>query len=85
MGTGQVMGFNHKKLGYSSAEEMFNALNDASQAGVDNQREAKLKFIENSPRLMTAIRKKQWEKIGKLYNGSQAYGIKLKKVYDRMA
>tara|TARA_R110002020_G_scaffold203828_2_gene407609 strand:+ start:10 stop:1776 length:1767 start_codon:yes stop_codon:yes gene_type:complete len=85
MGTGQVMGFNHRKLGYSTAEDMFNALNDQSDTGKLKQKEAKLKFIENSPRLMRAIREKEWEMIGKLYNGSRQYGKKLEKVYNRMA
>ena len=84
MGTGQVMGFNHRKLGYSTAEDMFNALNDQSDTGKLKQKEAKLKFIENSPRLMRAIREKEWEMIGKLYNGSRQYGRKLEKVYNRM-
>ena len=84
MGTGQVMGFNHRKLGYSTAENMFNALNDQSDTGKLKQKEAKLKFIKSSPRLMKAIRKKEWEMIGKLYNGSRQYGKKLEKVYNRM-
>ena len=63
---------------------MFNALNDQSDTGKLKQKEAKLKFIKSSPRLMKAIRKKEWEMIGKLYNGSRQYGKKLEKVYNRM-
>jgi len=85
MGSGQVMGHNYRKLGYSTAKDMFNALSDQSDTGKLKQKEAKLKFIENSPRLMRAIREKEWEMIGKLYNGSRQYGKKLEKVYNRMA
>jgi hypothetical protein len=84
MGTGQVMGFNYRRLGYSSPEEMFNALNNYSEEGKQKQKQAKLKFIESSPRLMRAIREKEWEMIGALYNGSKQYGRKLQKVYNRM-
>ena len=84
MGTGQVMGFNHGKLGYPSAEAMFNALNDPSEKGKEGQKQAKLKFIAKSPKLVGALQKQDWPTIGKLYNGSQAYGKKLEKVYNRM-
>ena len=84
MGVGQVMGFNHRTLGYPTAEAMFKALGDETDTGKDAQRKAKLKFIESKPRLIKAIRQKQWRRIGSMYNGDPAYGIKLQQAYNRM-
>lgn len=81
-GLGQVMGFNHRKLGYTSAKEMVSAFSNP-EFGTENQLYGFLAFIINSPELISAIREKNWRRIAEIYNGNNAdtYSLLLKNTY----
>lgn len=64
MGLGQIMGFNARRVGFSSAEAMFAAFhNEAIQVlGFIN-------FFLSDPQLAHAVQSKDWRTIARLYNG----------------
>lgn len=69
MGAAQVMGFNHRKLGYPSAVEMLRDFGNRS-TGEMNQLVGMFAFFNNTYTLVEAIRSKNWRRIALLYNGS---------------
>jgi len=80
MGAGQVMGFNHARLGYATAREMFEAFgrNVAAQMlGFAN-------FVLGDPALIRAINGADWAAIGERYNGSAAAGEQYRAAYERL-
>ncbi|MEJ8803120.1 N-acetylmuramidase family protein [Pontibacter sp. H249] len=80
-GLGQVMGFNHKMLGFASAGEMVEAFKRSEYEQVKGM----LHYLENKKGMMAAIRSLNWNKVAELYNGSNyaagGYHIKLAKAY----
>lgn len=77
----QIMGFNHKLVGYDTVEEFVKAMTES----IDNQVDAFFKFVTNR-NLLTAINKKDFVKFAYSYNGpnysENNYDVKLKKIYD---
>lgn len=68
MGSAQIMGFNHIRVGYPSARAMFDALGDRTQ-GETTQMIAFFAFLLNTTGMLTAIRRKDWREIARMYNG----------------
>ena len=90
IGLGQVMGFNYKRLGYPSVAAMWN---DAKK-GVERQIWQMAKFIVTDPRLINALRTKNWHLVAIYYNGAgyrelaarigrEPYDISLEKAYRK--
>lgn len=64
-GLGQIMGFNHSRVGFSSVEEMIEFLSVSE----DNQLLATARYIESDRRLKQAFINKDFQVIEALYNG----------------
>lgn len=90
IGIGQVMGFNYKRLGYSSVGEMW----DDAKKGIDRQIWQICKYIDTDPRLRKAIDDKNWHLIATYYNGAgykniatkygrEPYDISMRKAYEK--
>lgn len=85
----QIMGFNHKKVGYDKVAEFVAAMGSDER----EQLEAFIMFIKNTKRkgktLLQHLREKNWEDFAYGYNGagykSNKYDEKLKKAYERYA
>ena len=69
MGAAQIMGFNHARVGYPSAEAMFNAFADP-ETGHAAQIRAMFKFIATNPTLLRAAQHKDWATFARYYNGA---------------
>jgi hypothetical protein len=69
MGMGQIMGFNAKLSGYTSAEEMFKKFGSA-YGGMKAQILGMFKVIENSPAHLKAAQNKDFSTFARLYNGA---------------
>jgi hypothetical protein len=78
MGIGQIMGFNHKIVGYSSPKAMFEAFHQS----IEPQIAAMFKFIANSKSLLSAARDGDFAKFAYSYNGP---GYKANKYDTKMA
>ena len=78
IGIGQIMGFQYKRLGYKSVDDMWN---DAKK-GLSEQVNQIVKFIKSDRNLELALRNKNWSQVAKLYNGSDYK--KLAKKYNRI-
>lgn len=82
MGTAQVMGFNAERLGYKTAEEMFNALNGSDEA----QSKGFFEFVRTSKALLDAAKTRDWPEFARIYNGpnykDNAYDTKMASYYD---
>jgi len=69
MGRGQIMGFNHARIGYPSAEAMFQAF--ARQADGDAaQVIGFVNYMLDNPALVRAIKERNWRAIAAAYNGA---------------
>jgi hypothetical protein len=68
MGMGQVMGFNHGTLGYSSAQQMLDDFNNKN-LGELNQLTGFFAYIVNRQGLLDAVKRKDWNTIAVSYNG----------------
>jgi hypothetical protein len=81
MGAGQVMGFNHKKVGYDSPIVMF----DTFQKSAGTQIQAMFKFIENNKNLLKAAQEKDFYNFARIYNGDKSgkYAGKLETAYNQ--
>ena len=78
IGLGQIMGFQYKRLGYKSVNEMW----DDAKKGILQQVGQIVKFIKTDKNLELALKNKNWSEVAKLYNGS---GYKeLAKKYNRL-
>ena len=89
IGLGQIMGFNYRRIGYKSVDEMW----DDAKKGIDRQLFQIIKFIESDIKLISAIKAHDWDRIATLYNGAsykelakkigrESYDISLKKAYE---
>lgn len=84
-GAYQIMGYHWKALGFNSVDA-FVAKMEASER---DQLEIFVKFIQNDPVLLKAIRSDDWVSFAKRYNGSNYaknnYDVKLKAAFDKYA
>jgi hypothetical protein len=80
MGLFQIMGFNFKVCGYSSAAEMFEALSTS----VGSQYASFGRFMVGyaGGGLLQAMRAKDWPTFGKLYNGTASAGPIYERAYN---
>jgi hypothetical protein len=82
----QIMGFNHKTVGYPDVDSFVESI---SQPGAGQIR-AVLTFMDNN-KLLPLVRgpNKQWAKFAAAYNGAgykkNQYDVKLQKAYDRFS
>ncbi len=65
MGAAQIMGFNHARVGYPSAQAMLRAFESAPAQVV-----AFLNFLLSDPTLWQAVCNKDWRTVAARYNGS---------------
>jgi len=78
MGSPQIMGFNHKLIGYSTVEDMFDAFNSGDRTHVLGL----FDFIMSDSKMPDALRSKNWSAFAALYNGAgkaDEYGLHIKK------
>lgn len=80
MGAPQIMGFNHKRIGYPTVEEMWEAFN-ASEA---NHYKGLSDFFASDKVLLTAARILDLPTVARKYNGSGGVGIYDPKVKKRL-
>lgn len=82
-GLGQIMGFNHKAAGYSTAVAMVKDFAESEY----NQVKGMLNFIANNKKMMAAARSKDWNTFAYYYNGEKyaenRYHIKLANAYSK--
>lgn len=89
IGLGQIMGFNYRRIGYKSVDEMW----DDAKNGIDRQLFQIIKFIDSDIKLISAVKAHDWDRIATLYNGAsykelakkigrETYDISLKKAYE---
>jgi hypothetical protein len=80
MGMAQVMGFNHARIGYPSAQAMVEAFANNNATHLI----AFFNFILSDPELHKAVQNKDWREIARRYNGSgfvDMYSQRLEKAY----
>lgn len=83
-GAFQIMGINWKQMGYSSVTEFTKAMSRSEK----EQIRAFVLFLRKvNPAIVTALRKKEWSTVARLYNGPKYkqnnYDEKLRIAYDR--
>ena len=82
MGAAQIMGFNHARIGYPTAQAMFEAFANAPM-----QTLGFINFCLSDAALTNAIQRRDWRTIAKLYNGSGAidtYAPLLERAYSEL-
>ena len=82
MGAAQIMGFNHARIGYPTAQAMFEAFANAPM-----QTLGFINFCLSDDALFDAIQRRDWRTIAKLYNGSGAidtYAPLLERAYNEL-
>jgi len=67
MGLPQIMGFNSKRIGYSSPKEMFDDFSRSESIQIEKL----IVFLSTDSRLSQAIKDKDWSTIGAIYNGDK--------------
>lgn len=80
MGLAQIMGFNYKRCGYSSARNMYNDF----ATGETAQLKGLIHFIASDPNLLKACQNNNYRIMASLYNGSgnvNIYAPKIEKAY----
>ena len=84
MGAAQVMGFNHTRIGYPSAEAMFNAFQRSEAAQII----AFFNYCISDISLFSALQKGDWAEIARRYNGQSSqvdtYVGLMKDAYQRI-
>ena len=83
MGSAQIMGFNHRTVGYESPDAMFA---DYSASAL-NQVVGLFAYCHNRPGLVAAMQRKDWRGMAERYNGSGAvdfYARELERVYNEL-
>lgn len=66
MGAPQIMGFNHGRIGYRTAREMFDAFSRDARFHVLGM----FDFIRSDPAMLEALRSRSFEQFARRYNGS---------------
>lgn len=80
-GAGQIMGFNHKAVGYDDAAAMVKAFD----SGIRPQLDAVIAFIKNHPTCMKWLKADDYVTFAKGYNGvgkEKEYGATIKEAVD---
>lgn len=77
MGAGQVMGFNAGRVGFTSAQEMF----DVMSRSESSHYVAMCNYMLSDPALHAAVNARDWPEIGRRYNGSASAGEKYRATY----
>lgn len=67
IGLGQVMGFNHLRIGYKTVGEMW----DDAKKGEHRQIYQMAEFIKTDRRLINALKEKNWHLVATYYNGAK--------------
>ena len=80
VGAPQIMGFHHARLGYATAQLMWQAFTDSASA----QMIAMCNFVLTDPALHAAINAHDFPRIGKIYNGQESAGEKYRAAYVRL-
>jgi len=62
---------------------MFESLKDPKYGGL-NQVGAMFAYFVNREGMLQALKSKNWPLIGKLYNGQESYGEKLRQLYAKL-
>ncbi|MEM7129825.1 MAG: N-acetylmuramidase domain-containing protein [Chloroflexota bacterium] len=66
MGLSQIMGFNHKRIGYATVQEMFNAFSADERSHVLGF----FDYVRADPKLVQALRNRDYFNFAKGYNGT---------------
>lgn len=82
VGMGQIMGFNHKKIGYNSAKEMIDAFSQPDPIGRIAQVFAFFSYCLNTENAIDYLRNKDWNNFALAYNGAASYAKLLKDRYN---
>jgi hypothetical protein len=80
-GAGQIMGFNHKTVGYDDAAAMVKAFDK----GIAPQLDAVIAFIKTHPNCLKGLKTDDYVVFAKCYNGAgkeQEYGARIKEAAD---
>lgn len=81
----QIMGYHWQVLGFASAEEFQMAMFDNEGQQLD----AFVRYVQNDPALLKALRARKWADFARLYNGpayaENSYDAKLAAAYARFA
>lgn len=91
-GLGQIMGYHYARLGYETVDDMVNAFKLSEYQQVKGI----VKFIQTDPRLLNAIKTKNWHLVATYYNGGgykelaikynrEPYNVSLAKAYLKYA
>ena len=80
VGAPQIMGFNHARVGYASAQLMWQAFTDSAGA----QMVAMCNFVLTDPDLHASINAHDWPEIGRRYNGAASAGELYQAAYARL-
>lgn len=77
----QIMGYNFETCGYKTVDDFVAAM----KSGEPDQLKAFVKFCKKNPRLIRAIREKDFAEMAKQYNGPKysGYDEKIKKAYKK--
>lgn len=79
----QIMGFNYRLCGFRDVWEGEEAMKRSEGAQLD----AFAAFIESNPKLLDALRKKDWPAVARIYNGpayaKNQYDVKLAQNYEK--
>lgn len=82
-GAFQVMGFNWKRLGYASVQDLVNAMYKSSAAHLDSF----VRYIQSDAKLLAALRAQDWPTCARLYNGANyminQYDTRLERAFAR--
>lgn len=82
-GAFQVMGFNWKRCGYASVQDLVNAMYKSSAAHLDSF----VRYIQSDARLHKALQAQDWPECARLYNGKNfkinQYDTKLAAAFAR--
>lgn len=82
-GAFQVMGFNWKRCGYTSVQDLVNAMYKSSAAHLDSF----VRYIQSDAKLLAALRAQDWPTCARLYNGKNyqinKYDTKLAAAFAR--
>lgn len=80
-GSGQIMGFNHKGVGFATVEEMVEKFDE----GIKPQLDATIAFIKGHPKCLKGLREKDYTLFAEGYNGTgkaTEYGARIKEAAD---
>lgn len=80
VGAPQIMGFNHARVGYPSAQAMYESFQNGPMQTIGF-----INFLLSDPALFEAVRNRDWREIARRYNGSgqvETYAPLLQKAYE---